>query len=302
MKQAIMHRYKVFGLLIASEFEIPFLLSMSDVKAQADVSITKGHVPDAIEGTCCVHGFHCSMDHVLFSVPQVGKFWVRNKKEIVVEPNATAVPAQINTFILGSSMGALLHQRGYIVLHANAVSNSKRTLLFAGEQGMGKSTIAAAFCKQGYNTLTDDLAVIQLDAASNQARALPGYGIMKLKEDALNFVAKPHESHMELVENHGAYNKQVVRSKRQDISQAFVDRIYVLDASLAPQERRELSGYQKLTELRRQVFRPFFVGTVQKEDVFFRALSQLAQQVSVVKIGRPQGLQALMNAVENEEF
>ena len=60
-------------------------------------------------------------------------------------------------------MGAALHQRGILPLHANAVEIDHRAVAFMGASGAGKSTLAAWFHDQGYPILADDVCVIRAD-------------------------------------------------------------------------------------------------------------------------------------------
>lgn len=295
-----MQLYRTFGLTLNSEITFPFLLPLQEPRADADVHIRIGDVPLSLPHTKCIKGFQCAPDDVLFHIENVARFWVRHKKEIIVQPAHHADAPQVGTFLLGSAMGALLHQRGHIVLHANAVAKNGRALLFAGHQGVGKSTTAAAFCKRGYEVLTDDLAVV--GASSEEIPVvLPGYGIMKLKEDALAWLSHTEMAHAQLIDSCGAYEKQVLKSTKPGNGEAHIAAIYIVERSMAPGPAQELSGFRKLSAVRRQVFRPFFVGPVQREEVFFNKLSHLIERVPVFTLPRPQGLTELAYVVQELE-
>lgn len=65
------------------------------------------------------------------------------------------------TYLLGPVLGILLRLKGEICLHASAVALGDRVAVFAGNAGAGKSTTAAAFVRQGYPIVSDD--VVRLD-------------------------------------------------------------------------------------------------------------------------------------------
>ena len=65
--------------------------------------------------------------------------------------------SDIRVFLLGSCLGALLHQRGVLALHASAIETDQGAVLFMGDSGMGKSTTLQAFIKRGYKMLADDI-------------------------------------------------------------------------------------------------------------------------------------------------
>ena len=67
----------------------------------------------------------------------------------IIVDAAPEVPARnVRLFLLGSAMGMLIHQRGLLPLHANAVEIDGRAVAFMGRSGAGKSTLAAWFHDQ----------------------------------------------------------------------------------------------------------------------------------------------------------
>ena len=54
-------------------------------------------------------------------VPGVARYRVEEGKRIFVEPLANASPEKVRLFLLGSTMSALLYQRGLLPLHGSAV-------------------------------------------------------------------------------------------------------------------------------------------------------------------------------------
>lgn len=68
------------------------------------------------------------------------------------------------TYLLGPVLGFVLRLRGMIALHASAVVIDDRAVAFAGPQGAGKSTLAAAFAQLGYPVLTDDVTALKPSA------------------------------------------------------------------------------------------------------------------------------------------
>ncbi|MCX5944363.1 MAG: hypothetical protein NTZ53_03445 [Cyanobacteria bacterium] len=85
----------------------------------------------------------------------------------------------LRTFLLSSAVGALLIQRGLLVLHGNALVKDGKAIVCLGHSGAGKSTLAYALMRQGWQLLADDLVAITSDG-----RVLPGIPRIKLWEDA----------------------------------------------------------------------------------------------------------------------
>lgn len=120
----------------------------------------------------------------LISIPSVGRYRIRNGRSVIVEPDPRADPALMRLFILGSVMGIMFHQRGLLALHASAVESGGEVLAFVGDQGQGKSTLAAQ-CLAGANRLVaDDILVVSFDA-DGRPLAQPGMPGLKLWRDTL---------------------------------------------------------------------------------------------------------------------
>lgn len=59
-------------------------------------------------------------------------------------------------FFLANMLGLAVRLRGQPVLHGNAVQVGNHAIAWVGEKGAGKSTLAAAFVRAGYQLLSDD--------------------------------------------------------------------------------------------------------------------------------------------------
>ena len=171
--------YRLFGLRIHSEIELPEL-PLERPSAGADVTVRIGAVPPAPSGP----GPHAVEGGLLLPIHEVGRFFVRDGAEIVVEPDPGVPEANVRLFLLGSAMGALLHQRGLLPLHANAVEIDGKAVAFMGGSGSGKSTLAAWLHDRGYRIIADDVCVVRFDQAG-RALASPGLPRLRLWKEAL---------------------------------------------------------------------------------------------------------------------
>ena len=87
----------------------------------------------------------------------------------------------LEMWLLGCVMAVLLHQRGFVILHACALQVNGQNVALIGESGMGKSTMTAAMLAQGYDFIVDDLVAI--DVSGPQPMILPGFPMLKLTEE-----------------------------------------------------------------------------------------------------------------------
>jgi hypothetical protein len=169
------HRYALFGLSLTSELALPGFPEAGDgpgVAARFGAVAVQDEPVAAAEGA------------LILSVPEVGRFRIARGEEILIDPAPDASQRNLRVYLLGSAMGALLHQRGILPLHANAVAHGARAVAFAGRSGAGKSTLAAWFAAHGREVLCDDICAIGRDQAGAPL-VLPGVPRLRLWSDAL---------------------------------------------------------------------------------------------------------------------
>jgi hypothetical protein len=71
-----------------------------------------------------------------------------------------AAAESFEIYLLGQALSFALVRRGFEPLHATAVVVDGEAVVFLGQSGFGKSTLAASFLDAGYQVLTDDLLVL----------------------------------------------------------------------------------------------------------------------------------------------
>lgn len=182
-----MFRYSVFGLKVSSEIELPELYSCDF--DSPDVEIRFGAVPQRIPNTEVRAGWlDMSADACLLRVPDVGRYLIEKGKTITIDAahttDARSSDIDIRLFVLGSSLGNLLHQRKSLPLHISAVMTPHGVIGFTGPSGAGKSTLGGWFMKQGRRALfSDDVAA--LHCPENPRRLFAGPRRLKLWLDAM---------------------------------------------------------------------------------------------------------------------
>jgi hypothetical protein len=175
--------YTAYGLTFASTLHLP---ELSPVKAAApDVVIRSGEVSrqegPADEGGIC---FRHSTEESYLRWDPVGSFLVRAGNEILFDPAPGVEEPLLRLPLLGAVMAVLLHQRGFLVLHASAVRVDGEAVLFLGGKGWGKSTLAAALHARGHVLIADDVVALQLPIGETPM-AVPGFPHCKLWPDAV---------------------------------------------------------------------------------------------------------------------
>ncbi len=191
--------YRLFGLNLRSEIDLAGLAPPVAAGAP-DVEIAFGPVPASDHS-----GYRATEDGTLLSVAKVGRYLIREGRQIVVDPAPGASERNVRLFLLGSAIGALLHQRGLLPLHANAIDIGGRAVAFSGHSGAGKSTIAAWFHDRGHRILADDVCVIGFDE-SGRALAYPGIPRLRLWREALEASGRDADAYVRSFDDTDKYD------------------------------------------------------------------------------------------------
>jgi hypothetical protein len=115
------------------------------------------------------------------------QFWLeREGKAIWARWSDSSSLEDAATYLLGPVLGLALRLRGVTCLHASAVSFGNRAVAFAGTEGAGKSTTAAALAQRGHRVISDDIvALVESDGAFF---VLPAYPYLCLWPDSVNML------------------------------------------------------------------------------------------------------------------
>lgn len=176
--------YSVFGLRVQSDLELPELFR-AERDHDPDVVIRRGPVRPGTSKT----GMMADNGDLVLVVPEVARYRISGGREIVVDPDPAAPRRNVSLFLMGSAFGALLHQRGLLPLHANAVEVNGRAAAFMGPSGAGKSTLAACFHQRGYRIVADDVCVVRFGDAGH-AQVAPGLPRLRLWAQSLEAIGR----------------------------------------------------------------------------------------------------------------
>ncbi len=180
----------------------------------------------------------------------------------------------------------LLHQRGYLVLHASAVVCAGGAAAFLGASGWGKSTLAALLHARGHALVTDDVAAIDM---AGEPRVLPGTPQLKLWPDVLASLGEDAEV---LPRVHPQLDKRARAIEHGHHSEPVpLRRLYVL-TDAPSRQIQPLSPRQALLELLRHSYGARTLQAVRRVE-HFRQCARLASEVPVRRLAAPRNLDAL---------
>jgi hypothetical protein len=176
-----LNAYWAYGIRIHAEIICPELLPHPQPIGNPDVTIRLLPPIESVAENLEKGYFEVRSGVFRLAVTGVAQYLVEEGSRISVEPVAGAAPEEIRLFLLGSAMGALLYQRGLFPLHGSAVETAWGAMIFVGEQGVGKSTLAAHFHRMGYRLLSDDVCAVAVGPEGLQV--LPALAQFRLCAD-----------------------------------------------------------------------------------------------------------------------
>jgi hypothetical protein len=276
------YTYRAFGLAIVSTFPVTGF-EPSPVE-DPDVFIYEGIVPEDIGHVINKGVVYRSNDkEFLLRVEQVASYYVSNGNEIIVQRLGKASEGEVSAFLIGTSFGALLHQRRLLPLHACTVLFSNQCLVFAGLSGSGKSTLAAALVKKGASLVADDLSVVTGDG--DKPSVSPAFPFIKIWEDSLIHLGW---STTGLEPVRGELKKYYMPVQQFCESPAAIDHIFILGShNKSGTEIRPIHGVDKFRALKKHTYMFRGIPKTGLEQNHFMLANQLAGRVPMSMLIRP---------------
>lgn len=276
--------YTSYTLNITSELALPELaLSDGEYSGNPDVSITLGKVNcSALEdGTQIGPFLWVNPVSLWLQVPHVAQFLVQSGSEIIIEPEPGVDEESIRVFLLGSAFGALLFQRGYLVLHGNAIRIGNQCMVCVGHSGTGKSTLAAGFMQRGYQILADD--VVPVDT---QCRVLPGFPRIKLWQDVAEKLAIKTDGLRRIRSNLHKFSFPV--SYESGTEALPIRWVYILGSDHIEEVRiKPIQGMKRFLPLRNNTYRMRYMEGMALKAEHLKLCGQLAGRIRLANIDRP---------------
>jgi len=279
-----MHRHAAYGLTLISEIALPGLLPPDDPPGP-EVAFRFGAVPPALKGAeRPVVAWQVKPGLALMEDPAGTRYLIRSGREIVIDRAAGASDDMVRTYLLGSALAALLHQRGIYTLHASAVEIGGRAVLFSGVSGTGKSTLAAGLAGQGYPMIADDVAGL-VSCESGEVEVLPAFPLTRLWEDGVRRIAADRGAIRRV---RPEMDKFHVPAPRFAAAPVPVGAVYFLSVHNRPEiEIAALTPVEGIQNLTRFDFRGRVARILRPAEAGFRVVTQLARDAALRRLLRP---------------
>lgn len=277
--------YHAFGLRIASEIELP---ELHQGTGPDDVLISFRRVPCRTRPGDKARRRDGRVDMTLWNID----FTVSGGRRIEIAAPEDVAIVDVRIYLLGSVMGALLYQRGYLPFHANVVRQGGWAAAFAGDSGAGKSTLAAWLDGRGHEVLSDDLCGVSL--AGGGALVFEGIPRMKLWAETLRAFDRDSPGLTPVATTMDKYHVPLRNAGRVgSLDPVPLERIYLLDKAApdAPAGIERLRGVEATHAMITNVYR-WELGQAMLESprAQFDQCLALANRAAVFRLRRNWGL------------
>jgi len=188
----------------------------------------------------------------------------------------------VRLFLLGSAFGALLHQRGMLPLHANAIEIGGKAVAFMGEPGAGKSTLAAWLHDRGQRIIADDVCVVGFDGGKAVAR--PGLPRLRLWREALEASGRDPAAYPRSYAGDERFDKFDVAIEAVG-SDAPLAALYLLERGERPSIDR-LSQLEAAEAVFANTYRGAYLTAVGGQTAHWKSAVRLVEQVPAFRAVR----------------
>lgn len=292
-KTAAQYWFRAYRLLFRASIPIPEMLA-ADVPDKGsgvtpDVVITVGDFPNDLPNPLRSGAvYQVNATTLLLRVAGVARYLVRDGREIVIDPDPAATPHDIRVYLLGTCLGALLHQRGFLVLHASGVATKRGCVLFAGTSGVGKSTLLAELLARGYQMVVDDVCAVRFDAADKPI-VVPSYPRTRLWADAAARLAIDTTDLPRTRPTWDKFERQVA-DQFSDREARLTHVFHLAGAYDGPEcSLEQLGPIDAFTTLVDHTYRGVLLDGLNRRTSHFELASRTASAVTVIRLRRPNG-------------
>lgn len=303
--------YQVFGLTLSSDLECPELLPGPNA-SQADIQVRVASLAGVFDQASFSNDrVQIGTGIYQFLIEGVARYRVEVGRRILIDPVLTADPGDIRLWLLGTALGALLHQRGLLPLHVSALALDGAAFAFCGDSGAGKSTLAAALHRRGLPLLTDDVGLavpkavppagFETSTAVDAITFYPGFPRLKLWRDALDHFGLDHRP---LIRDLTRVDKYHLRLDADDGFHAQplpLRRLYLLERGADDDAVRiePVRGHEAITLIQANTYRRGLVHRLGRAGEHLRQCGRIAQGVRVYRLSRPWDLARLDATVDS---
>lgn len=258
-----------------------------------NIRLNEGSIPNTKSSTIQLYpNLGLNANKVIVEFENTGTFYISNGNQIVY--NFIANKLSFNDYLHSFITGLLLFQRGHLLLHGNSCIWTDQHIAFCGESGVGKSSLAAQFHKNGALFFCDE--IICFDKLSNIT--LPGFPFLRLWKNDLDY-NKFNSSLVSKLWNNEEKYKLDTSSQRVDVDKELDILIYLeTDDSLNSPQLKEVTGTEKVTTFWSSYYQRPVIDSIELTAQFNQQSFDILKTLRVFKLKRPNHKESRLECFE----
>ena len=288
--------FAVYGMRVRSVVPLVGWPVLSD-PGDPDVHVV--HEPingPPVEGATYASRVSVEQGEVSLAIQGVARYRASGGTVIAVDPVPGSLPEDVQLYLTGAVLGAILHQRGVFPLHASCVAIDGQGIGLAGPSGAGKSTLVTALVNRGATFVSDDISVLvpRDDGGFAVRHSAPR---AKLDQPAIAALEHPGENFDSAGGNRGKYLVPIVGSD-PSATPVPLRRLYLIRDGEGPPRAELLNGVEAVSALVDETYFLRFASALGLAQQCFVQAAVLARNLQVERLLRPRGFHHLGDLVE----
>ena len=294
-----MYYYKLYGLTVASELEIPDakIVALGQTARNVDVTATLApvsqdflHNEEYIQITDA-WGYYVQSPRHFFMRCFGYDFEITDGDSIIVDAHKQDTGnSDLCTFILGSAFGVIGMQRSLIPIHGAAVVTGDASVIITGDIGSGKSALLSSLVMSGYKYLTDEISMVF--TKKGKPFVIPSYPQRKIDATTAGETGDSISDTAMLDE--GGRDKFAVRRASEWLDETLplsciVEVVPLMrrDGAAFTPEIKEITGHESLKLVMRNQYRTQFVATIGVHPGSMKRLLEITSSIKTYQLLRP---------------
>ncbi|MBO4921449.1 MAG: hypothetical protein J5372_05995 [Lachnospiraceae bacterium] len=290
-----MHRYKIYGIILESEFELNLLVPAGDSDTVQDViTVRERDVETDVIRFLAEHDaveklYEIGLNKSAF-YNRGGFYLIQNGNEIWVKIKEGYDYDTISVWITGFCLSIALLQRGVLTIHCSAVSTKEGAVLISGTPGAGKSSLAGKLLETRLRLLADDVAGIRF--SNDECLVYPAFPFQKLCSNEIEkrgldkknliYINEDKDKYLVPVNDIFEYNPQKANSF-----------FYIIKAPVEELTIRKLSGFECFMSIRDNLFLHRLKGSWENSKEVIDMCMKTASKFKIYLIIRPENKDTL---------
>lgn len=297
--------YKIYGCVLASEFQFKTQLPIGNAPADLTFVLAQSPLPysdwQSLDPQVQLSGvnLYCCKTYDVLNVVDVVNFYIFDNKIIahLLDPQ---YDYQIEVLFMGLVFSYWLEKHDICAFHASAVNVDGNAIAFLSTNAGGKSSLAATLTQLGHTFITDDILPVRY--TNEQYIASPSFPQMRMWPQIAEHFVGDYE-HLPLA--HPAYDKRRVPV---DLLGKFYTESVPLQAIYLPERVEDetvrisieqVSQGQAMMDLLANSFAIHILEYDAMRSKRFRRLSHLVRVIPIYKLSYPSGMKLLSSVCES---